>query len=96
MSDALLRFHDENGVEWWVREIADPTLSVMPARLLPHPEYATGWLLFESLEDKRRLAPYPPNWRELALDDLLAHFRRARPASPSRQRPSPSDASASS
>jgi hypothetical protein len=39
-----------------------------------------GWLVFESLEERRRLAPIPPGWERLGgagLERLLERARRA-------------------
>ena len=34
------------------------------------PGYERGWLTFESVDEKRRLAPVPPNWRRLPDAEL--------------------------
>jgi hypothetical protein len=62
-SDAfVLAFTDETERHWEVREIRVPLL---PERrtLLMRREYADGWLLFVSGNERRRLAPLPPGWR---------------------------------
>lgn len=37
------------------------------------PQWANGWLTFETPGEKRRLAPYPPGWSEFS-DDVLAQL----------------------
>ena len=37
-------FVDDKGTLWEVREIHVPTMSIIPRRFLPHPEYADGWV----------------------------------------------------
>jgi hypothetical protein len=62
-SDAfVLAFTDEADRRWEVREIRVPLL---PDRgtVLMRQEYAEGWLLFVSGNERRRLAPFPPGWR---------------------------------
>ena len=35
------------------------------------PQWANGWLTFETPGEKRRLAPYPPGWSDFS-DEVLA------------------------
>jgi hypothetical protein len=58
----VLVFTDESNRAWEVREIRE---AILPARsgLLLRQEYSSGWLLFISGDERRRLAPYPPGWR---------------------------------
>lgn len=58
----VLVFTDEADRAWEVREIRDPVLPERRKFLLGS-EYARGWLLFMSGEERRRLAPFPPGWR---------------------------------
>ena len=74
----MLTFVDEQGVEWEVREISDPSFLVIPTHHLRHPEFVAGWLLFSSATERRRLAPYPAGWRELSAPELAAYCRQAR------------------
>jgi hypothetical protein len=37
------------------------------------PQWANGWLTFETPGEKRRLAPYPPGWSEFS-DEVLAEL----------------------
>jgi hypothetical protein len=61
-----LEFTDGVGVRWSVWEIENPGFSEKLLSLFPHPERRSGWLLFESAAgERRRLSPYPANWRTL-------------------------------
>jgi hypothetical protein len=64
-------FTDSVGVDWTVREIGSPTLTETLAKVLHSDRRRSGWLVFESSEgDKRRLAPYPPDWRTVSMFEL--------------------------
>ena len=64
-------FTDSVGVNWTVREIGSPTLTRTLEKLLEKDRRRGGWLVFESTEgDKRRLAPYPPDWRTMSTFEL--------------------------
>ena len=64
-------FTDSVGVDWTVREISSPTLTQTLAKVLHTDRRRSGWLVFESSEgDKRRLAPYPPDWRTVSMFEL--------------------------
>jgi hypothetical protein len=58
----VLVFTDESDRSWEVHEIRDPILPDRRNRFI-RSEYAAGWLLFVSGNERRRLAPYPPGWR---------------------------------
>jgi hypothetical protein len=67
--DAMLRgFTDSTGVEWRVWEVfpsrSSPGSSAeeMSRTSLMGSAFANGWLCFESLTEKRRLAPIPDGW----------------------------------
>jgi hypothetical protein len=63
-------FVDDVGTLWRVWDthpIAANTLRSVS------PNYAGGWLTFESDAERRRLAPIPPEW-ELASRDLMGHW----------------------
>jgi hypothetical protein len=77
-----VRFVDGEGRGWVVREVSDPTLAMIPPHLLAQPEFASGWLLFETSGEKRRLAPYPDDWATLPVTQLEAHCRRAKRIEP--------------
>jgi hypothetical protein len=60
-------FIDSVGVAWTVCEIASPSLAGTLARVLERDRRRGGWLVFESDEgEKRRLTPYPPDWRTMS------------------------------
>jgi hypothetical protein len=75
----LRGFTDSTGVEWRVWEVF-PTRAGMPSGAealsrtsLKETPFANGWLCFESVDAKRRLAPIPPGW-EFASGEILAEF----------------------
>lgn len=83
------RFVDCVGVPWTVYCVASPILLPSPVALLPHVERRGSWLLFESAEgDRRRLAPYPADWREITAFELERWCMRATPIAelPARRR----------
>jgi hypothetical protein len=76
-------FMDTEGTEWTVREIASPELTGHLAKILEHDRRRGGWLVFESpAGDKRRLAPYPPDWRTLSAYEMERWCMRAVPVPP--------------
>ncbi len=50
------------------------------------PQWADGWLTFETQGEKRRLAPYPSNWTGLSDQELTALCAKALLVQPSRAR----------
>jgi hypothetical protein len=72
-------FMDESERRWEVREIREPLL---PGRagLLSRPEFSSGWLLFTSGMERRRLAPLPPGWRQAPEGQLRRWCADAAPA----------------
>ena len=81
-------FVDTVGVEWTVREIASPSLAGALAKLLEHDRRKSGWLVFESEDgEKRRLVPYPPDWRTMSPFEIERWCMRARrvPPAPARR-----------
>ena len=81
-------FVDTVGVEWTAREIAGPELTGRLATLLEHDRRRGGWLVFESADgEKRRLAPYPLDWRTITDYELERWCMRAVrvPPAPSRR-----------
>ena len=80
-------FVDSVGVAWTVREITSSSLSAV-ARVLEHDRRRSGWLVFESADgEKRRLAPYPPDWRTMSAFELERWCMRASkvPPAPARR-----------
>jgi hypothetical protein len=85
--DTSRTFVDTVGVEWTVREVV-ATMTPTLARLLEHDRRRGGWLVFESTDgEKRRLAPYPPDWRNLSKFEIERWCMRATrvPPAPARR-----------
>jgi hypothetical protein len=81
-------FLDSVGVTWSVREISSPSLSGALAKLLENDRRRGGWLVFESDEgEKRRLTPYPPDWRTMTAFEIERWCMRATrvPPAPARR-----------
>ena len=81
-------FTDAVGVEWTVHEIGSPKMTQTLAKLLEHDRRRGGWLLFESRDgEKRRLSPYPPDWRTVSTFELERWCMKARrvPPAPARR-----------
>ena len=81
-------FVDAVGLSWTVREIASPQLTGVMARVLEHDRRRGGWLVFESEEgEKRRLSPYPPDWRTMSTFEIERWCMRAThvPPAPARR-----------
>jgi hypothetical protein len=88
LPDPSRTFLDTVGLEWTVREIGSPTLSKALARILENDRRRGGWLVFESIDgDKRRLAPYPPDWRTMSAFEIERWCMRAAavPPAPARR-----------
>jgi hypothetical protein len=82
-------FTDAVGVEWTVREIGSPKISQTLAKLLDKDRRSGGWLVFESGDgEKRRLAPYPPDWRTVSKFELERWCMKAKavPPAPARRK----------
>ena len=81
-------FVDTVGLEWTVREIGTPNMSPTLARLMSYDRRSGGWLVFESVDgEKRRLAPYPPDWRTMSSFEIARWCMRAThvPPAPARR-----------
>jgi hypothetical protein len=64
----IREFTDAGGVRWQV-------WATTPMRGDVRPQFASGWLAFESDAERRRLAPIPSKWEDAAdggLRELLA------------------------
>jgi len=80
-------FTDAVGVEWTVRDIGSPKMTQTLAKLLEHERRRGGWLVFESSEGgKRRLAPYPPDWRTCSNFELERWCMKATRVPPAQAR----------
>jgi hypothetical protein len=82
----MRQFRDAAGVQWTVYQTERNASAERRDHLLPA-EYRRGWLVFESATEKRRLAPVPSHWSDLADDALVTlcasavlQTRRARAA----------------
>jgi hypothetical protein len=76
-------FVDIDGLEWTVREIDGQSLEGTLAKVLENDRRRSGWLVFESTEGtKRRLSPYPPDWRTISEYELERWRMRAVPVPP--------------
>lgn len=95
---ALRIFQDASGRTWHVWGV--PSTPNVQAQLPPAdragrwfdgprvgPEWAGGWLAFETTGEKRRLAPYPPDWNFFSDDELAALCNKAHLVRPSRPFP---------
>ncbi len=87
-------FDDVRGVTWDVWAVypegRPSQLSALPGT------FQTGWLVFESLTEKRRLSPIPSGWLTISTDELqqLCHRaatapRRSRARRPKGEDPTP-------
>ena len=80
-------FTDSVGVAWTVCEITSPSLAGALARVLERDRRRGGWLVFESDDgDKRRLAPYPPDWGSISAFELERWCMRATRVPPAPER----------
>lgn len=83
---AVRELTDEAGVAWRVWDVVPGRISAtVPSELAS--SHGEGWLACESdAGERRRLrAPYPPEWHELPLPELLALIHQAVPV-PRRER----------
>lgn len=74
---AVRRFSDRSGTHWRVFQVRR---LVLEDRDYLGEEWRSGWLVFESSLEKRRLAPVPADWSSLtddALDRLCESATRA-------------------
>ena len=80
----IREFADERGRSWIVWEVA----AEMPkpsSRLPVSKHLETGWLVFETATERRRLAPPPAGWADESDDGLLGLLRHAAPVRPPRR-----------
>ena len=71
-------FTDSDGRHWAVWSVHPEERSSRRSQL--RGSYSSGWLAFESTEEKRRLSPIPDEWEALADVELETLCRRAEPA----------------
>ena len=72
-------FRDSANVHWTVFEVRRQITSRGDAAVLPS-GFNAGWLCFEAVGAKRRLARYPDRWRELTDTELVQLLAEAQPA----------------
>ena len=77
-------FDDERGVRWDVWAVY-PETRPSPLTALPGP-FQSGWLVFESALEKRRLSPVPNDWQTLPPSEL-ERLRDQAEVAPRRERP---------
>jgi hypothetical protein len=77
-ADVTRTLVDSVGVRWTIYEIVPEQVLARFIALLPHRERRGGWLLFEAEDgERRRLAPYPPEWRTMSSFELERWCMRA-------------------
>jgi hypothetical protein len=76
-------FDDTLGKRWHVFAVQNQA-GMEGRRTLPD-AFRQGWLVFESSDELRRLAPIPEKWEEISVDELRALCTRAA-SSPRRKR----------
>ena len=78
VSPTMRQFRDEGGTEWKVSLTPRGSDAVSKEHYLPE-AYREGWLLFESSQEKRRLAPVPSNWESMPIEELVGLCGKAVP-----------------
>ncbi|HEY2378435.1 MAG TPA: hypothetical protein VGH98_20820 [Gemmatimonadaceae bacterium] len=78
VNTAMRHFRDKAGVEWQVFLTARGSDAVSREHFLPE-AFREGWLVFESAQEKRRLAPVPANWESLSNEALASLCAKASP-----------------
>jgi hypothetical protein len=79
---SLREFRDRSGVEWRAWDITPERMHPVTARemfLGRYVDFQEGWIVFESEHERRRLAPYPIQWADFAVDQLEALLQMAQP-----------------
>ena len=79
VASGFREFTDSSGIEWKVWAVVPATTVVNPVRLRSD-RWKSGWLLFESARENRRLSPIPENWTAIDPSTLEALCRGAMPA----------------
>lgn len=78
VSPTMRQFRDEAGTEWKVTLTPRGSDAVSRENYLPE-AYREGWLVFESTQEKRRLAPVPSDWESLPIEELVRLCGKAVP-----------------
>jgi hypothetical protein len=69
---AVRDFLDADGVSWRVWPVTPEALQPKTAAEDYLGDYGEGWLCFESIAERRRLARYPADWENLSDQELCA------------------------
>ena len=69
---AVRDFVDANGVAWKVWPVTPETLHPKTASEDYLGDYEAGWLCFESVSERRRLAGFPEDWDQLSEAELCS------------------------
>lgn len=75
-------FVDDGGTSWRAWDTHPMAASTLRS---VSPQYAGGWVTFESSEERRRLAPIPPDWELATREQMTEWCARATPV----RRPDP-------
>jgi hypothetical protein len=70
-------FVDDAGTSWRVWDTRPMVANTLRA---VSPGFAGGWLTFESRDERRRLAPIPPDWEFVTREQMTECCTRASPA----------------
>jgi hypothetical protein len=76
---AVREFTDRRGVQWRVWDVTPEVMHPVTRAEDFMSELQDGWLVFEAktLDARKRLAPYPPDWAERPSGDLEALLEEA-------------------
>jgi hypothetical protein len=72
---AQREFEDARGVRWIAFAVHPSSTRVTRSGL--RTQYKNGWLAFDSGVETRRLAPIPPDWAGMSIEDLRSACERA-------------------
>ena len=80
-------FTDADGEQWTVVEVATPRMPPALARLVGGERRARGWLVFvNDRGEKRRLSPFPSDWRSVTDFEIERWCMRAAAVPPAPER----------
>lgn len=79
----IVHFTDSSGREWEVMDVRPSSTSTMAVS----EGHESGWLAFNHLDERRRLAPIPADWQASDAPALEAFCRAARRVELARQYP---------
>ena len=84
---SLREFVDSRQREWKVWDVTPERMHPVTAREMFHGryvDYQEGWLVFESADERRRLAPFPSQWAEFPDAEIETLLRMAEVVPPRR------------